>query len=177
MSVILRQILLFLALFITGQTWGISVAHHQFDAGNVGHVVNEYVYDATVNLQVCCGIHSQGQNANDGYLLALTGDFLATKGAGKPTIKQRYTDAVQEATKRHNGNVTVQRDGVDLFRVHQPTSGHGTNVTQIVRRPRPSDGKVFPTPRDVPVRRTHVEQLERALKGDTRYNLRTRGGQ
>ena len=102
---------------------------------------------------------------------------LAANKTPTPTIKQRYNDAVSEATSRHNGNVTVQRDGVDLFRVHQPTSGHGTNVTQIVRRPRPSDGKVFPTPREVPVRRTHVEQLERALKGDPRYNLRTRGGQ
>ena len=104
-------------------------------------------------------------------------EFVAANKIPTPTIKERHLDAVAEATKRHNGNVTVQRDGVDLFRVHQPNSGHGTNVTQIVRRPRPSDGQAFPTPREVPVRRTHVEQLERALNGDPRFNLRTRGGQ
>jgi RHS repeat-associated protein len=92
------------------------------------------------------------------------------------SIRERYIDAVEAATKRHNGNVTVQRDGVDLFRVHQPTSGHGTNVTQMVRRPRPADGRIFTSPREVPVRRTHVEQLLRALRGDPRYGLRTRGG-
>jgi hypothetical protein len=92
----------------------------------------------------------------------------------KTTIKQRYSEGVAEALRRKNGaNVTVQRDGVDLFRVHKPDSGHGTQVTQIVRNTRPSDGAVFPNPRDVPVRRTHVEQLERALRGDPRYNLRT----
>ncbi len=95
----MRQILLFLALFITGQTWGISVAHHQFDAGNVGHVVNEYVYDVTVNLQVCCGIHSQGQNANDGYLLALTGDFLAPKKGLTTPNKYFGSKTYKEAEK------------------------------------------------------------------------------
>ncbi len=93
----------------------------------------------------------------------------------KLTIKERYKNAVKEATNRYKGNVTVQRNGVDLFRIHQTSSGHGLKITQFVRRPRPSDGKVFPTPKEVPVRRRHVEQLEKALKGDPRYNLRTRG--
>jgi hypothetical protein len=44
-----------------------------------------------------------------------------------------------------------------------------------VRRPRPSDGVVFNTKREVPVRKTHVMQLERALRGDPRYQLLTKG--
>jgi hypothetical protein len=118
--------------------------------------------------EVAIAIMSQGRRCSS------AGTF-ARRNPARPTIKQRYTQAVDEATSMHGGNVTVQRDGVDLFRVHQSTSGHGTNVTQIVRRPRPSDGQSFPTPIEVPVRKTHVEQLERALRGDPRYNLRTRG--
>jgi hypothetical protein len=91
------------------------------------------------------------------------------------SVKESYKTAVAEATGRFKGNVTVARDGVTLFRVHQIDSGHGYKVTQFVRRPRPSDGVVFNTKREVPVRKTHVMQLERALRGDPRYQLLTKG--
>jgi len=55
MSFILRQILILFALFITGQTWGASVAHHQYDVGSFYHDANEYDYDAAVNYKFCCG--------------------------------------------------------------------------------------------------------------------------
>ena len=79
---------------------------------------------------------------------------------------------VEQATQKYGGNVTVQRDGVDLFRVHQTSSEHGFKVTQL-KNNIGRNGRVFKNPVDVPVRKTHVDQLRRALNGDPRYNLRT----
>ncbi len=83
---------------------------------------------------------------------------------------------MEQATQKYGGNVTIQRDGIDLFRVHQTTSGHGFKVTQFKNNVIPS-GRVFKNPIDVNVRKTHLNQLERALKKDPRYNIRTRKGQ
>lgn len=83
---------------------------------------------------------------------------------------------MEQATKKYGGNVTIQRDGIDLFRVHQTTSGHGFKVTQFKNNVIFS-GRVFKNPIDVNVRKTHLNQLERALKKDFCYNIRTRKGQ
>ena len=96
MNAAFRSTLLFLVLFITGQTWGLSVTHHQYDAGNVDHDTNEYVYDADVSLQFCRGNQSQGKNAKDGYLLAFIGDFLAPKKGGDFFKGTKYTDKVKK---------------------------------------------------------------------------------
>jgi RHS repeat-associated protein len=113
------------------------------------------------------------------YFVGESGAWVHNMCAMPPrkTFKKRYIELVDDARDIYDANVTVQRNGKDLFRVHQPSSGHGTNVTQIVRRPRPSDGLVFETPREVPVRRTHVKQLEKALDpGNSKYTVRTRRG-
>jgi RHS repeat-associated protein len=77
---------------------------------------------------------------------------IARSAISKPaSLQAAYATLVSTARRRFGGNVTVQRDGRDLFRIHQPSSGHGYSVTQIVRRPRRSDGRVFETPRQVSV--------------------------
>jgi hypothetical protein len=91
------------------------------------------------------------------------------------SLKESYLELVEEATERFGGNLTVKRDGIDLFRVHQPSSGHGVKVTQF-RNNVGHGGKIFKNDVDVNVRRTHFKQLNRALKGDPRYSIRTRGG-
>lgn len=90
-------------------------------------------------------------------------------------MKQAYGELVEQGTQKYGGNATIQRDGIDLFRVHQTTSGHGFTVTQFKNNVTPS-GRIFKNPIDVNVRKTHLNQLERALRGDPRYNIRTRGG-
>jgi hypothetical protein len=62
-----------------------------------------------------------------------------------------------------------------LFRVHQTNSGHGFKVTQFKNNLR-QDGRMFKNPIEVKVTKTHLKQLGRALKGDPRYSIRTRGG-
>jgi hypothetical protein len=54
-------------------------------------------------------------------------------------------ELVNEATTTHGGNVTVKKDGEDLFRVHQLSSSHGTSVTQFKNSPKinPKTGKPF----------------------------------
>ncbi len=86
MNVIFRIILLFLFLSVTGQIWGISVAQQQYNAEDVAHSVNEYVYDAAVNLHVCCGnqtIEPQDQDAQDRSFLVFVSNFIVTKGTGR----------------------------------------------------------------------------------------------
>jgi hypothetical protein len=39
--------------------------------------------------------------------------------------------------------VTVQRDGIDLFRVHQSNSGHGFKITQFKNNKTPAMLSVF----------------------------------
>ena len=95
---------------------------------------------------------------------------------GSKTLKQAYGELVGKATKKYGGNVTVQRDGVDLFRVHQTSSGHGFKVTQFKNNVG-ANGRVFKNNIDVNMRKTHFDQLRRALNGDPRYTIRTRGGQ
>ena len=96
--------------------------------------------------------------------------------AGSCRLQQEYERLVEQARRIHGGNVTVQRNGRDLFRVHRPSSGHGFTVSQTVRRPRPSDGRVFERTTDVPVSQKHVRQLQQALQGVGGYGVRTRGG-
>lgn len=93
--------------------------------------------------------------------------------AGK-SLKTAYKETVEEATKKHGGNVTVQRDGQDLFRVHQPDSGHGLKVNQTRNNTSP-DGVTHKNRVDVPMRKSHYKKLKRALKGDPRYKIRTKG--
>ena len=100
---------------------------------------------------------------------------LATRGVrpapGSRTI-QGYVDA---ATK--NGNPTVQRNGVDLFRLR--SSGHGqaeaTATPQNVRHVAP-DGKVYPGKGDDrPVTHRDIRELYKAQTGQGTNTLRTKG--
>jgi hypothetical protein len=96
----------------------------------------------------------------------------ATKTSSK-TLKQAYSELVEEATQKYGGNVTVQRNGIDLFRVHQTSSGHGFKVTQFKNNVTPNG--IFKNPIDVNVRKTHLNQLQRGLNEVPPYKLRKRG--
>ena len=102
MNVAFRLILLFLFLSVTGQTWGISVTQHQYNSEDIAFGADEYVYDATINLLVCCDNQSvvpQSHDAQDRYSLALIGDFLATKG-GTETVQRAMSRAELESIKK-----------------------------------------------------------------------------
>jgi hypothetical protein len=118
-----------------------------------------------------------------GMLLAKTSSTAVVANsvaqAGKQTIKQRYATALSQSMQRsNNANVTVQRGGKDLFRVHKTTSGHKPNhVTQQIPNKHPKAPPGAVNQKDVPIRRKHVEQLERALDpNNTRYRMRTQNG-
>ena len=155
----------------------LPVVGEAFDAINGIIHLAEGNYDlATVSFAATIPVFG---NAVTGAKWAGKGVQLLEKNGFKiidsRTLKEAYSDLVEQATKLKGGNVTVQRDGKDLFRVHQPASGHGFEVTQFRNNFTP-DGKVFRNPQEVRVRRKHLKQLERALKGDPRYNLRTLKG-
>jgi hypothetical protein len=146
--------------------WGSRFAAGEFSAGNIEFGLG-YV-SAPIAL-------SYG-GVRIGIGLGRTSSSVNAAKTSFKNLKQTYGDLVEQSTKKYGGNVTVQRDGVDLFRVHQASSGHGLKVTQFKNNLAPN-GTVFKNPIDVNVRKTHLKQLQRSLNGDTRYTIRTRGGQ
>jgi len=104
MNVAFRLILLFLFLSVTGQAWGISVTQHQYNSEDIAFGADEYVYNATINLLVCCdnqSVEPQSHDARDRYSLALIGDFDVTKGAGGDLF--RVVDDIELADIKKTG--------------------------------------------------------------------------
>ncbi len=163
MNAIFRLTLLFLILFVAGQTWGISVTQHQYDAEDVTHDVNEYVYDATINLHVCCGdlsIEPQAQDVQDGYFLALISDFdvpnravsnikdITKPGSKLPNIK---TDAPKSEFEKNllgdgfsqstiptkNGPINVFNKGEKKFTTRSFSNSTDGPTAEVFKNNRP----------------------------------------
>jgi RHS repeat-associated protein len=92
----------------------------------------------------------------------------------KKTVKQQYKELTDQTRKEMGGNVTVQKKGKDLFRIHKTTSGHGFKVTKFEASPR-TNGK--PSAKDVPVNGNHIKKLKKAINKEGGYGLRKRNGQ
>jgi RHS repeat-associated protein len=106
--------------------------------------------------------------------VSFTEEFVVSAGRTY-NLESAYSSLVNQTRQMFGGNVTVMRNGRDLFRVHQPTSGHGFDVTEFQPFIR-QDGASFINRVNVPVNQTHLTQLQKALDGVDGYLLRTRGG-
>ena len=167
------------AMYIAEYRWNISHSYHfgnqrwTNDAFTTGG--KEMLYAAPTAIEPTDGPESLIGGGM--FIAGLRG--LALKSGTRSIIKQglkgKYDDLVSEATRKYGGNVTVQRNGKDLFRVHQSSSGHGYKVDQLNRIRQTPKGPMAGKQK-VPVRKKHIRQLERALKGDPNYNLRTSSG-
>jgi hypothetical protein len=160
------------------QTWN---GAHSVPYGNIKYTNNSFWTGGREELSVApTAIEpTDGPETLIGGGMVGVGRGLLIRNGSKNLIKNRlqskYDDLVSEATKRYGGNVTVQRKGKDLFRVHQSSSGHGYKVDQLDRVRQTPIG-LFKGKQKVPIRKKHIKQLERALKGDPNYNLRTSSG-
>jgi RHS repeat-associated protein len=93
--------------------------------------------------------------------------------SSKKTVKEQYKDLTDQTRQQLGGNVTVQKKGKDVFRVHNTSSGHGYKVTKFETSPR-TRGNI--SAKDVPVTGRYVKQLKKAINKEGGYRLRTKSG-
>ena len=92
--------------------------------------------------------------------------------------QQAADDLVIRLRKEYGGNVTVMKDGVDIFRVHQPGKHNfdGTSVTHIRVHDTPNGPKRIADSKAVPFDEQSFEILQKAANNLDGYSLRTLSG-
>ncbi len=140
---------------------------------NAAATAGDDVYTVTNNLGVKIEVSPAIPSANQGPGGL---DLVAARQTGLYTgpvsnissltqnAQATYINLVNQTRQSFGGNVTVMRNGRDLFRVHKPTSGHGLNVTEFQQNIRP-DGASFINRANVPANQTHLNQLWKAVNG------------
>lgn len=123
----------------------------------------------------------RGDWKNAGLSTAAMIPILGT-GSTLTKVAAKNSDELVALSKQlHGGNVTVTRNGQDLFRVHQ-SGTHGSakaTVTNFQNNSKgilnPNTGKSYKNAVHGSMTRSHVNKLYKALTGQGGYSIRTRG--
>ncbi|MBK8153298.1 MAG: hypothetical protein IPK61_09750 [Saprospiraceae bacterium] len=112
-----------------------------------------------------------------GTLTGFRASYIAAKGGAKFT-QGAGDDLVVGLKNTHGSNVTVMKDGVDIFRVHQPGTHRSSvsTITKIREHMTPKGPMRIADSKSSSFDQSTFDMLRQAANSQGGYSLRTLGG-